>query len=155
MEEDEYSLAKVIGVFSASVASIPTFVLLIKGEDWDELILPIYIGATEAASIDMALKGYTTKRPLTHDLIVSIFDAIGIKLEKVTLDAMIENIYTATLILQQEINGKIRRFHIDSRPSDSIALALRLNVPIYIAKRLKHFAVPEDNFRIIDSDLET
>ncbi len=154
MEESEYTRAEVIGVYSTSIISIPAFVVLVKGEDWEDVILPIYIGAAEATSIDIALKGYTLKRPLTHDLIVSIFDALGIRLEKVTLDAMIENIYTATLILQQEINGKIKRFHIDSRPSDSIALALRMGVPIYIAKRLKKYAVPEESFKISDNDIE-
>jgi len=154
MDNNEYTLARVLGVYTTSIANIPTFVILVKGEGWNNLVLPIYIGAAEATSIDIALKGYSLKRPLTHDLMASIFETLGIKLEKVTLDAMIENIYTATLILLQEINGKVKRFHVDSRPSDSIALALRLDAPIYIAKRLKKYAVPEDSFKIIDSDLE-
>lgn len=149
---EEYSKADVLGVYAANMFGITNYVMLIKGLDWDDLVLPIYIGAHEAASIEWALKGYVHKRPMTHDLVINMLEALNVKIEKITIDAMIENIYTATIFLYKEENGKKLRYTIDARPSDSVALALRAGAPIYVANRLKSYAISESSINLIESE---
>jgi len=145
-----YSIAEVVGVYAAKVMNIINYVVLVRGIDWDHKILPIFIGEPEAASIDAAMKGFIPKRPLTHDLIISLLDTLGVKIEKVTIDAMVNNIYTATIVLVDERQGKKVRYHIDARPSDSIAIALRAGTTIYIADHLKKYAVDEGELGILE-----
>ena len=149
---EEYTKADVIGVYAASIHGFISYVMLLKGIDWDDLVLPIYIGAPEAMAIDHALKGYQPRRPLTHDLIISILGALGVSVEKVTIDALIENVYTATIVLTREENGKKVRYYIDARPSDSVALALRAGAPIYVANRLKAYAISEETIRFEEEE---
>jgi len=97
-----------------------------------ERILPIMIGLNEAQSINMALNNFKTPRPLTHDLIVNLFEALGLKLERVVINDLRENTYFARLILFDEERKTV--YSIDARPSDSIAIALRFNAPIFVSE---------------------
>uniref|UniRef100_A0A7C2PK63 Bifunctional nuclease family protein n=1 Tax=candidate division WOR-3 bacterium TaxID=2052148 RepID=A0A7C2PK63_UNCW3 len=97
-----------------------------------ERILPIMIGLNEAQSINMALNNFKTPRPLTHDLIVNLFEALGLKLERVVINDLRENTYFARLILFDEERKTV--YSIDARPSDSIAIALRSNAPIFVSE---------------------
>ncbi|RLE84917.1 MAG: bifunctional nuclease family protein [Thermoprotei archaeon] len=149
---EEYSKADILGVYATNVFGMTNYVMLIKGIDWEDLVLPIYIGAHEAASIEWALKGYVHKRPMTHDLMVNVLEVLNVKIEKITIDAMIDNIYTATIFLYKEENGRKIRYNVDARPSDSVALALRAGAPIYIANRLKSYAVSESSISLVESE---
>ncbi|HDI11445.1 MAG TPA: bifunctional nuclease family protein [Candidatus Acetothermia bacterium] len=93
-------------------------------------IVPIWIGETEAFSIATELQGQKFARPLSHDLMKSIMEAVGAKLEKVVINDLRDNVYIATVYIKTAA-GEIRE--LDARPSDSIALALRMHSPIYIA----------------------
>ncbi len=147
---EEYSQADIVGVYGG-IRPTPFgeerfYVVLVKGLNWDKEVLPIFIGEPEAIAIDMALRGYIPKRPLTHDLLVNVLETLGVKVEKVTIDALIDNIYLATIVLSEERNGKKIYHHVDARPSDSIAIALRTGAPIYVSNNLKKYAVDESKF---------
>lgn len=94
--------------------------------------LPIAIGSQEAHSIEAKLTEVIPERPLTHDLMANIFQAIGLELSHVVLKQLENGIYAADLYLTQNEKGLI----IDSRSSDAIALAIRLDAPIYATEEL-------------------
>jgi len=95
--------------------------------------LPIVIGINEASAIKMPLSGFMPPRPLTHDLICSIFKALNIVLEKVVIDKLLDNTFHAKLYLKNKDNSvKI----VDARPSDSIALAVREKSSIFIEEEV-------------------
>ncbi len=90
--------------------------------------LPIWIGKPEADSIALALGKVETPRPLTHDLIKNIVDGLKIKITKVIVTEILDNTYYALVCLS---DGK-KETYVDSRPSDAVAVALRVNAPIFV-----------------------
>lgn len=101
--------------------------VVILREVGGERLLPIWIGPGEASAIAMELAGIKFSRPLTHDLLNTIVHSLGSELVRVIITRVIDNTYYASLILQR--NGET--ITIDSRPSDSVALALRASAPIF------------------------
>jgi hypothetical protein len=95
-------------------------------------VLPIWIGPAEANAIAMELQGVKAQRPLTHDLFKQVLSGLGGELRRVVIAAVRENTYFAEL----HIHRGDEVFHVDARPSDSIALALRLHAPIFSAEQL-------------------
>lgn len=89
--------------------------------------LPIVIGTPEAQSIAIVMEGITPPRPLSHDLMCSIWKELNINLLEVLIHKFEDGAFFSELLLQQ--NGQ--EFHIDSRTSDAVALAIRTNSPIY------------------------
>lgn len=108
-----------------------TPVVLLEGLQ-DKALLPIWIGNAEAASIAMELEHVTTPRPLTHDLMRNILKGLGATLNRITITEIRNSTYFANLTLQY----KGQEFQIDSRPSDAIALALRMKAPIYASPQV-------------------
>jgi bifunctional DNase/RNase len=104
-----------------------SYIVLLKDETGKK-VLPIWIGSAEGNSIALALSQMKASRPLTHDLIVSIFDRLEIEVARVVVSDLIDNTFFASLYLLH--GGK--EFHIDSRPSDAIAVAVRLKAPIFV-----------------------
>lgn len=98
----------------------------------EQKCLPIWIGPAEAASIALALRGQEFSRPLTHDLLATVIDGLGGKVERVVITDQRESTYYARVILgrDQEVVA------IDARPSDGIALALRTDAPVYLEASL-------------------
>jgi uncharacterized protein len=105
---------------------------IIFGNEQNELKLPIVVGSFEAQSIALVIEGISPSRPLTHDLIMNIFDASNIELKEVRIVKLHEGVFHATLFCHQE--GK--DFEVDSRSSDAIALALRSECPIYTVQQI-------------------
>jgi bifunctional DNase/RNase len=103
------------------------YILLLKEQDGSDT-LPIWIGKPEADSIALAIGRVATPRPLTHDLIKNLMDTLNIKITKVVVTEILDNTYYALIYLT---DGK-RELQIDSRPSDAVAVALRVNAPIYV-----------------------
>jgi len=103
------------------------YILLLKEMEGNST-LPIWIGKPEADSIALALGGVMTPRPLTHDLVKNILGGLKIKLTKVIITEILDNTYYALLHLA---DGK-KEVPVDSRPSDAVAVALRLNAPIFV-----------------------
>jgi len=95
-------------------------------------VLPIWIGPGEASAIAMELAGMKFSRPLTHDLFASVILGFGGSLQRVVITKVVENTYYAELIIQKG-NDMIS---IDARPSDSIAIALRMDASIYTSDDL-------------------
>jgi bifunctional DNase/RNase len=95
-------------------------------------VLPIWIGHNEAWAIAMEISGLGSKRPLTHDLFKSTIDAMGGTLERVEVTELKEQTFYARL--QIVMDGK--QVVVDSRPSDSIALALKAKCPIFVNEDL-------------------
>ncbi|PSL03572.1 hypothetical protein CLV30_10752 [Haloactinopolyspora alba] len=91
--------------------------------------LPIWIGAVEATAIAFAQQGVVPPRPMTHDLFKDVLDTVGVDLEQVRITEVRDNTYYAELVLS---GG----YEVSSRPSDSIALALRTGTPIYASEPL-------------------
>jgi len=103
--------------------------------------LPVIVGAFEAQSIALALESMDTPRPLTHDLIGLLIKEVEANLVAVRNSRLEEGVFYATL----DINGKITgKRSVDSRPSDAIAVGLRMQAPIMIAEKLFDEAGIED-----------
>ena len=103
------------------------YILLLK-EIGGKRNLPIWIGKPEADSIALALGKVVTPRPLTHDLIKNIFDGLAVKVAKIVITEMVDNTYYALI----NIDTGNKEVSIDSRPSDAVGVALRLNTPIFV-----------------------
>lgn len=101
--------------------------VVILREVGGERLLPIWIGPGEASAIAMELAGIKFSRPLTHDLLNTVVRSLGSELVRVLITRVVDNTYYASLVFQR--NGEV--ISIDSRPSDSVALALRASAPIY------------------------
>ena len=106
--------------------------VVILQEDGGERVLPIWIGPAEASAIAMELQGMKAQRPLTHDLLKQILVGLGGDLRRVVISAVKENTYFAELLIRREDHV----FQVDARPSDSIALALRMRAPIFTSDQL-------------------
>jgi len=89
--------------------------------------LPIWIGPAEADAIAVKLQSVTVPRPLTHDLLRSVIDALGATIDSIIVSDLKNDTFYAKIILN--LDGK--QIEVDSRPSDALALAVRANVPIY------------------------
>jgi len=93
---------------------------------------PIMIGTYEAIAIDRRLKGISAPRPMTHDLLASVIEALGAGIEKIVVSDLREHTFIATLHLSTA-TGSVR---VDSRPSDAIALGAACETPIYVAEKV-------------------
>jgi len=107
------------------------YILLLKDYDGNET-LPIWIGKPEADSIALALGKVATPRPLTHDLVRNILDALEVKVERIVITQIMDNTYYALIYVT---DGK-RELPVDSRPSDAIAVALRTKAPIFVEEEV-------------------
>lgn len=112
-----------------------------------ERTLPIWIGLLEATAIASELEGIKFSRPMTHDLLKMIIDRIDIEVNKVEVCDLKNNTYYALIHLNH--NGK--EISIDARPSDALALSLRMDAPIFVeeevikkSKQIDLTADPED-----------
>ena len=101
--------------------------VVILKEKASDRYLPIWIGPSEADAIAVKLQGVSVPRPLTHDLLGSVIDALGAMVSSVIVNDLKNDTFFAKLIL--DVDGK--QVEIDSRPSDALALAVRTGVPIY------------------------
>jgi uncharacterized protein len=102
-----------------------------------EKVFVIYIDQMVGMAIAMFLRGIPKERPLTHDMVINILLAYGIKVQRVVINDFRENIYFARLILHAENELEQQKImEIDARPSDCIALAVRLQAPIFITQRI-------------------
>ena len=103
--------------------------------------LPIMIGLVEASSIKIKLSEVEMPRPLTHDLIVSVIEGLDATPEKLIIDQVIDHTFHAKLVLKAK-DGETK--HIDSRPSDGVAIAVRTNIPIFVEEEvLKNAEIPK------------
>ena len=121
----------------------------IKGERY----LPIWIGPYEAEAIQYALHEVEVARPLTHDLLKNIIHHLGARVLRVEVVDLRENVFYGNIVLEKD--GRI--IQVDSRPSDAIALAVRVHVPIYVAEHVLQAAgiTPEEGIPMQAEEEET
>jgi bifunctional DNase/RNase len=114
----------------------------------DEAV-PIFISADQAKSISHALEGEPFERPLTHDLFVEMLTEFGGAIDRVRIDALSENTFLAKIDAEQYAAGERSTLTFDARPSDAIAIALRVECPILVADAvLNEAGRPPDAFEI-------
>jgi bifunctional DNase/RNase len=101
-------------------------IVLLKEADGHRY-LPIWVGAVEATAIAFALQGIQTPRPMTHDLLRDILEETDITVERVLINELVDQTFFALIRLNRQGDAK----EVSSRPSDAIALAVRVNVPIF------------------------
>jgi len=106
--------------------------IIVLKERHGERSFPIVIGIVEIFAIDRRLKGIKPARPMTHDLLANIIENLGAKIEKIVINDLRHHIFFARIHLS--MNG--RKFEIDSRPSDAIALGTATNAPIFVAEHV-------------------
>ena len=104
-------------------------IVLLK-ETQGERYLPIWIGAVEATAIAFALQGVETPRPMTHDLLRDILQESDIEVERIVINELVEQTFYAMIRMTNDGQSK----EVSSRPSDAIALAVRINAPIFAAE---------------------
>lgn len=131
----------VLGLSSAP-SSNNAYALILKEVDGLRR-LPIMIGAFEAQSIALEMEGVNPPRPMTHDLIKNILESLNVNLTEILIYDLVEGTFYAKLIFEDIA------VEIDARPSDAIAIAVRLNVPIYIYSDIMedtaHYTQNEEN----------
>jgi bifunctional DNase/RNase len=101
-------------------------------EPSEEVMVPIFIGGTEALSIQLRLEHRKYGRPLTHDLLDDLLAKLGGKMVRAQVDDLRDNVYVGTVVVERD--GRI--IALDARPSDAIALAIGNRVPIYVPRKL-------------------
>ncbi len=111
-----------------------------------ERFLSIFIGPAEADSIRIQLRGLQVPRPLTHDLIVGVIRSLGATMRYVVVNDLREDTFYARIVLRTRDN---RELSIDSRPSDAIAVAVRMDCPIFVTDEIM------DNYAHVVTEEET
>jgi bifunctional DNase/RNase len=101
--------------------------VLVLRESGRGRLLMIWVGVNEANAIAMKLQGVTPERPLTHDLMVAMLDAVDVRVDRIIISDLADETFHARLLLV----GSDTRHEVDARPSDAIALAVRIGAPIY------------------------
>lgn len=110
--------------------------VLILADAEDRRLLPIYIGFYEAQSIAMAMSGEDIGRPLTHDLLLSVLEAMEGRLEEIRITRLVDRTFYAVL----RVATRGRGLEMDCRPSDAVALAVRTGARIMVAEEVLEVA---------------
>jgi bifunctional DNase/RNase len=126
-----------VGVRLEVPSNVPVLMLKESGGKLREL--PIFIGGPEASAIHYALEGIVPERPLTHDLLVSVVTEMGGTIEKIVLTEVVEHTYFAEV----EISVKGTTSRVSARPSDAVALAVRVGAPMFAESALMDAAAKE------------
>lgn len=135
----------------AGVALDPTgqHVILLKpvgGSPGEGRLLPIWIGAQEATSILVAIEGADVPRPLAHDLMRSLLDSVGATVTAVAVTRIDEGTFYAEVTLATTLGERV----VDARPSDAVALASRVDAPIWVSEEVMHDAGVLDTVTVGD-----
>ncbi len=120
---------KVRGLTMDPLTNMP--IVILKDLE-EERALPIWVGIFEANAIGLEMESVPTPRPMTHDLIKNILEGIDANVSRIVVSDLKDNTFYAEIFLF--LNGN--EISVDSRPSDAIALALRVDAPIFVAKKV-------------------
>jgi bifunctional DNase/RNase len=116
---------KIRGLMLDPVTNTPIVILKDAGSD---TVLPIWVGVFEANAIALEIEKVSTPRPMTHDLIKNVLTGLDARVHKVVVTELKEDTFYAVIWMERE--GRI--VSVDSRPSDALALALRVDCPIFV-----------------------
>jgi bifunctional DNase/RNase len=141
-----------VSVDSVRVSMLSQHRVVVLKEEAEERYLPIWIGPFEADAITIGLQNVQMTRPLTHDLLRAVIDHMNASVSHIKVNNLRNDTFYAEIVVEQ--NG--RTLTIDSRPSDAIALAVRVNVPIYVAEEVMDKAgiVPSDGESVVAAEDE-
>jgi bifunctional DNase/RNase len=120
---------RVVGIALDSAQQRIVLLKPVFEEPGEGRVLPIWVGDQEATSILIAVEGGTPSRPLTHDLMKTLLDAVNARVERIEVTKLENGIFYAEITLATASG----RLVIDARPSDSVALAVRVHAPIWVA----------------------
>lgn len=95
--------------------------------------LPIWIGSAEASAIIRKIENIEVARPMTHDLIINMVEELGGEINRIEINDVADDTYYANIVINTSDNKEV---FVDSRPSDAIAVAIRVDVPIYISSKV-------------------
>lgn len=123
-----------------------TPIVLLREQD-GERFLPIWVGPVEAMAISSAMEGIAPPRPMTHDLLASVLDAVGATVRRIVVTDLRDNVFFADLVVG--LGG--REVIVSSRPSDAIALAVRTGAPVFASPAV----LEEAGIEIRDEESET
>jgi bifunctional DNase/RNase len=129
------------GIALDPITNMP--IIILKDQE-EKRALPIWVGIFEANAIALELEKIATPRPMTHDLIKNILDGMGATVQQIVVNDLNDNTFFA--VIEVSYDGNV--VNIDSRPSDAIALALRVNAPIFVTEKVvskaKHMDIAEE-----------
>jgi len=113
-------------------------------------LLPIWVGIFEALAIITEMENHTVIRPMTHDLLKSVIEKVGAEVISILVSELKETIFYAEITMRLSNEEVIK---VDSRPSDAIALALRVDVPIYVAEEIMaESSISQDSIKMDDKE---
>jgi hypothetical protein len=137
-----------VNIDSIRVSLLSQNRIVVLKEENSERFLPIWIGPFEADAITLQLQGMEAPRPLTHDLLKSVIETLGAEVIHILISSLERNTYYARIVL--DVNGDTTE--VDSRPSDAIALAVRVDAPIFVAEEVMDQAgmMPEEEMSLSD-----
>lgn len=121
---------KVMGIALDTRTGSPIVVLHDKD---NRKALPIWIGSAEASAIIRKIENLVVARPMTHDLIINIIEKTGYELDRIEIKDVEKETYFASIILKNDAGEEVE---IDSRPSDAIAVAIRIDAPIFVSSKV-------------------
>ncbi|MBN1201816.1 MAG: bifunctional nuclease family protein [Anaerolineae bacterium] len=141
-----------VDIDSIRVSLMSQYRIVVLKDSVSGRYLPIFIGPCEAEAIAMRLQKMKVERPLTHDLLKAMITEMGGEVQHIIVNDLRNDTFYARIIVEQ--NGVTRE--IDSRPSDAIALAVRLEVPIYVEESVMDRAsiMPEEEVVEAGDDVE-
>jgi bifunctional DNase/RNase len=128
-----------------------TPIVVLKGIE-SETVLPIWVGAFEANAIALEIEKIAPQRPMTHDLLRNLIVECGLSAKKVTITDLQENTFYAIIELT---NADGETMTLDSRPSDAIALALRLDCPIFVMQKVIDLSASSNQVEAESEDTTT
>ncbi len=125
------------------------FVVILR-DDVHKRWLPIVVGSAEAQAIALQLENIAPPRPLTHDLMKNLLETVGIKVSRIIVNDLRENTYYAVI----DLRGNGSKKEVDARPSDAIALALRMHAPIFVDEEVMRKAAIRETAEEGEEELE-
>ncbi len=121
---------KVMGIAIDTATGSPIIVL---NDKENRKALPIWIGSAEASAIIRKIENIKVTRPMTHDLIIDIVEKTGFNISRIEINDVEKDTYYSTIFLSNDNGEEVK---IDSRPSDAIAVAIRVNAPIFVSAKV-------------------
>lgn len=135
---------------SIRVSLMSQYRIVILKDTVSDRYLPIWIGPCEADAITIELQEVPPQRPLTHDLLKSMIRELGGKVVHILINDLRHDVYYARIVI--DVGGK--QIEVDSRPSDAVALAVRVKAPIFVAEAVmeRHSIEPEEDVETAAGD---
>ena len=132
---------------------LPSIAVVLK-EEGGERVVPVWMGLSEGLSIWSSLAGTEMPRPMTHDLMRDLLAAVDLEIESIAVVKLLERTFYGEIAVKHRNGEETFDRRVDSRPSDAIALALRLGAPIYVTKEVLDEAAFESKQALLEAQRE-